>query len=69
MANVGQKLGYGQKIAELGKGFSHDTDNERKHLHLGVKKGKSSDLRGYVQNKSELDSWIDPIDIISKQPK
>lgn len=62
---IGEKLKAGQKVGDLGKGLSQGTDNERRHLHLGMHKGKIIDLRGYVQNKSELNSWIDPISFIS----
>ncbi|MBI4049192.1 MAG: peptidoglycan DD-metalloendopeptidase family protein [Candidatus Doudnabacteria bacterium] len=49
----------GEKIALLGDADSSETDGERKHLHLGIKKGLSSDIRGYVQSETELDDWID----------
>jgi hypothetical protein len=43
----------------LGKGFSSETDNARKHLHLGIHKGKGINYRGYVNTQAELESWID----------
>lgn len=51
----------GEQIAILGKGNTSQTDNERKHLHFSINK-KSADLRGYVQNKSELYDWENPLD-------
>lgn len=46
-------------IGKLGTGETPETDGERKHLHLSIKKGAEIDLRGYVQNKIELSNWID----------
>ncbi len=54
------KVTKGEKLAILGKGFSQETDYERKHLHFGISQN-SLDLRGYVQNKNELGKWIDPL--------
>lgn len=56
---VGDYIDPGEQIAALGAGFSPDTDNERKHLHLGVHKGLQVDIRGYVESPSELQGWID----------
>ncbi len=58
-ANIGQQLSAGERIGILGKGFSTETDNERKHLHLSIHKGKLVDIRGYVQTSEELNDWID----------
>ena len=55
------KILRGEQIAILGKGNTSETDNERKHLHFSINK-KSADLRGYVQNKSELDDWENPLE-------
>lgn len=60
----GQYLAPGHAFAVLGDGFSSETDGERKHLHLAVRKGATSDIRGYVQTRAELDSWIDPAGVI-----
>jgi murein DD-endopeptidase MepM/ murein hydrolase activator NlpD len=57
--NVGEKLNAGDTIGILGKGYSIETDGERKHLHLGIHKGTAINYLGYVQNKSDLSSWID----------
>lgn len=64
VAPLNRTLIRGQKIGILGKGYSKETDGERKHLHLGIHKGKSVSLLGYVQNESLLSDWIDPIPLI-----
>ena len=56
---INSKLAVGQKLGILGKGYSTETDGERKHLHLAVHKGTAINFRGYVQSKNELNSWID----------
>jgi len=56
--NIGDELTKGEKIGNL----SHspdETDGERKHLHLGIHKGTTVDIRGYVQAQSELSAWLD----------
>ncbi len=58
-AQAGDSLARGQAIGLLGKAYSVDTDGERKHLHLGIHRGDAVDIRGYVQNASELNQWID----------
>lgn len=58
---LNQQIKSGQQIGVLGKGYSQETDGERKHLHLGIHRGGSIDLKGYVQNQSELSQWIDAI--------
>lgn len=55
----------GQKLAILGKDFSKETDNERKHLHLGIYKGKEINFLGYVLSEKELNQWMDPKKIIT----
>lgn len=54
------KVTKGEKMAILGKGFSKETDYERKHLHFGISQN-SLDIRGYVQNENELKKWINPL--------
>ena len=56
----GASLKRGDKIGILGKGFSSETDGERKHLHLSIHKGTAITILGYVQKSSELSSWLDP---------
>lgn len=56
---------FGDFIGNLGDAYSIETDNERKHLHLGIHKGNEINLLGYVQNPSKLDDWFDPWDIVN----
>ncbi|HSX25289.1 MAG TPA: hypothetical protein VLG69_04955, partial [Candidatus Andersenbacteria bacterium] len=63
LPKVGQKVTAGQQIGVLGKGFTSETDGERKHLHLGLVKGTTFTLLGYVPNKSQLSGWIDPLTV------
>jgi murein DD-endopeptidase MepM/ murein hydrolase activator NlpD len=51
------------QIAILGEGQTQTTDFERKHLHLSISKNKL-DLRGYVDNESELNQWLDPQELL-----
>ncbi len=63
-ARVGEYLRPGDFVAMLGTGFTDETDNERKHLHLGIHKGTNIDTRGYVSSKAELSNWLDPLSIL-----
>jgi len=56
---LNQNLEAGGRLGILGKGFSAETDGERKHLHLGIHKGKDINLLGYVQKPEELSQWLD----------
>ena len=60
---VGDDIAAGAIIGVLGKGYTNETDYERKHLHLGIRKGSAVDTRGYVAAESELINWIDPISL------
>jgi murein DD-endopeptidase MepM/ murein hydrolase activator NlpD len=57
--NVGDVVKAGEILAVLGKGYSGETDGERKHLHLGIVKGKNVNIHGYVSDRASLASWID----------
>ncbi len=57
---MADELKKGDKIGILGTGYSSETSNERKHLHLSIHQGTSVVLLGYVKNKSELSNWLDP---------
>jgi murein DD-endopeptidase MepM/ murein hydrolase activator NlpD len=59
-AAVGDSLQAGDIIGELGQAGSHDTDGERKHLHFGLHKGTTINVRGYANNESDLNNWLDP---------
>lgn len=58
--HVGGAVNSGAAIGSLGKGYSQETDGERKHLHLSVHVGTRIELKGYVQVASDLSQWIDP---------
>src|SRR3989344_2411595 len=54
----------GDTLSILAPAKSHDSDGNRKHLHLGIHRGEASDVRGYVQSEDELTEFIDPKDIL-----
>ncbi|MFA6308113.1 MAG: M23 family metallopeptidase [Patescibacteria group bacterium] len=54
----------GDDIAILGKGYSNETDGERKHLHFAIYTGKDINVRGYVASKAELAKWLDPVEFL-----
>jgi murein DD-endopeptidase MepM/ murein hydrolase activator NlpD len=57
-AKVGDELKTGDTLGVLGTGYSPETSNERKHLHLSI--GTSININGYVQSKTDLVQWMDP---------
>lgn len=65
-AKVGDEIIYGENIALLGADKSKDTDGERKHLHLGIHRGKSINILGYVADEKSLSDWLDPCDFVCK---
>lgn len=48
--SVGDSLKKGDFIGNLGKGYSTETDGERKHLHLGIHKGTTVNIIGYASS-------------------
>ncbi|MDD2807909.1 MAG: M23 family metallopeptidase [Patescibacteria group bacterium] len=58
-AKVGDNIEGNKKIGVLGKGYSAETDGERKHLHLGIHQGTTINILGYVKDQSQLRDWID----------
>lgn len=60
-ATVGQALKPGQQFAILGKGYSTETDGERKHLHFGIHKGTTVNILGYVNKPALLSNWLDAL--------
>jgi hypothetical protein len=58
---IGDQLKTGDHLGVLGKGYSVETDGERKHLHLGIHKGTAISILGYVQNSTDLSNWLDPL--------
>lgn len=65
-SKIGDEINYGENIALLGADKSKDTDGERKHLHLGIHRGKAVNILGYVANESDLSAWLDPCDFVCK---
>lgn len=61
---IGDDISAGEQIGILGKGQSQETDGERKHLHLGIHRGSGINILGYVQNKKDLENWIDPMSVL-----
>lgn len=58
---VNDIVAVGQHIADLGTGYSTETDGERRHLHLGIIKGQHQNTTGYVNSASRLNPWEDPV--------
>lgn len=65
-AQVGQELKAGDVLGILGKGYSSETDGERKHLHLSIHLGQQLVFLGYVQQEADLSAWLDPLDLLAK---
>jgi len=63
LPKTGTEYKKGQQIAVLGTGYSKETDNERRHLHFGILKGSSTNIKGYVSTQSQLSPWIDPLSL------
>lgn len=63
LPQVGQSFKKGDQMAVIGTGYSTETDGERRHLHFAILSDNGTDLKGYVQNKSELSGWIDPLSL------
>jgi murein DD-endopeptidase MepM/ murein hydrolase activator NlpD len=59
-ARLGDGLKAGDTIGELGQAGSRDTDGERKHLHFGIHKGSTINVKGYVSAQGDLSGWLDP---------
>lgn len=65
IVEVGDKIiPPGTVIAELSPAYSPQSGYTRKHLHVGIHKGDHRELKGYVQNKADLDSFIDPLSVL-----
>lgn len=63
-ASVNTVLKPGQQIGILGKGYSAETNGERKHLHLGIHQGTAVNLLGYVPQQNELNQWLDYLSLV-----
>lgn len=60
----GSTLQKGQEFGRLAPPYSYDSGYNRKHLHLGIHRGKNLEMRGYVQNESDLKQFIDPASVL-----
>ena len=58
---INTQLKTGDIIGILGKWYSSETNGERKHLHLGIHKWSTINIRGYTATSQELNDWLDPI--------
>ncbi len=58
------ELSAGGRIGVLAPARTHDSDDNRKHLHLGIHRGEGIDVRGYVQSEEEIDEFIDPLTVL-----
>ncbi len=63
---VGDSIKTGEKLGILGDEKSPESGFTRKHLHFGVHRGTKVELLGYVQNKKDLEDFIDPETIIAE---
>lgn len=62
--NVGEQLFSGEIIGHLGAAMTEETDGERKHLHLGIHKGKEINSSGYETTESALKQWMNPEEVL-----
>lgn len=63
MIPINSEVKKDQVIGILGKGYTSETDHERKHLHFALYPGTKLNLLGYVQKESELLNWINPLSL------
>ncbi len=61
---INTELKAGDQLGVLGKWYSSETDNERKHLHLSIHKWAGINIRGYVSTEWELSQWFDPLKLL-----
>lgn len=54
----------GLQIGTLAPSYSEQSDGNRKHLHLGIRRGETSDFRGYVQIPDEIRLFVDPATVL-----
>lgn len=63
-AAINTELRAGDTLGILGKWYSSETDNERKHLHLSIHKWSVVNIRGYTSSEWELSQWINPLEVL-----
>ncbi len=66
LLDEGTTVRSGKPIGYLADARSVDSDGNRKHLHLGIHKGKGLDMRGYVQTEEELAQYVDPATVLQQ---
>ncbi len=59
--SVGERVRRGEQIGVLGRGYSEETDGERKHLHFSIVEGDVVVLAGYAESEGGLTRWLDPL--------
>ena len=64
IAEEGTRVRAGQTIGALAADRSYGSGENRKHLHLGIHKGKKLVIRGYVPTEEDLKSYIDPATVL-----
>ncbi|MDO8558020.1 MAG: M23 family metallopeptidase [bacterium] len=67
LIKLGTHVKAGQAIGVLGKGFTIETDGERRHLHFGLYTGQEVNIAGYVLQESELQNWVDPVKFFAER--
>ncbi len=55
-------------VSPLAEARSYAAGGNRKHLHLGIHRGKEIDMRGYVQTEEEVKEFIDPMEYLPRPP-
>lgn len=60
----GEMLKPGEQISLLADARSYESGWTRKHLHLGIHRGRRIDLRGYTQEQDDLKDYLDPQSIL-----
>jgi hypothetical protein len=61
---INTELKAGDQLGVLGKWYSVETGNERKHLHLSIHKWSEVNIRGYVSTEWELGQWLNPLELL-----
>lgn len=65
MPQEGASVRSGETVGLLAPARTYESGMNRKHLHLGIHRGKNLDLRGYVQTEEDLAAYIDPVTVLS----
>lgn len=64
LPSEGVTVKQGERIGILAPADSYASGGTRKHLHLGIHKGRELDVRGYVQTEEELREFVDPATVL-----